>query len=61
MRWSLVALVALAIAGGYAVSGVVGGESAQVAHGKYLVLSADAPFGSASGASRNASCAGSPS
>src|SRR5215472_9557237 len=37
MRWSLVALAALAIAGGYAVSGVVGAERAQVAHGKYLV------------------------
>ena len=37
MRWSLVALAALAIAGGYAVSGVVGADSAQVAHGKYLV------------------------
>src|SRR5262249_27005387 len=37
MRWSLAALAALAIAGGYAVSGVVGAESAQVAHGKYLV------------------------
>jgi len=37
MRWSLVALTALAIAGGYAVSGVLGAESAQVAHGKYLV------------------------
>jgi hypothetical protein len=37
MRWSLVALVALAIAGGYAVSRGVGAESAQLAHGKYLV------------------------
>ena len=37
MRWGLVALAALAIVGGYAVSGVVGAESAQVAHGKYLV------------------------
>jgi mono/diheme cytochrome c family protein len=37
MRWSLVALAGLAIAGGYAVSGVDGAESAQVAHGKYLV------------------------
>ena len=37
MRWSLVALAALAIAGGYAVSRGVGAESAQVAHGKYLV------------------------
>src|SRR5215469_14574390 len=37
MRWSLVALAALAIAGGYAVSGVVGAERAQIAHGKYLV------------------------
>src|SRR6516165_3212409 len=36
MRWSLVALAALAIAGGYAVSGVVGAERA-IAHGKYLV------------------------
>ena len=37
MRWSLVALTALAIAGGYAVSGGVGAESARLAHGKYLV------------------------
>src|SRR5262244_2208372 len=37
MRWSLGALAALAIAGGCAVSGVAGAESAQVAHGKYLV------------------------
>ena len=37
MRWSLVALAALAIAGGYAVSRGVGAESAQLAHGKYLV------------------------
>ena len=37
MRWGLIALAALAIVGGYAVSGVVGAESAQVAHGKYLV------------------------
>src|SRR5262250_1470398 len=37
MRWSLVALAALAIAGGCAVSGVAGAESAQLAHGKYLV------------------------
>jgi mono/diheme cytochrome c family protein len=37
MRWSLVALAALAIAGGYAVSRGVGAESPQVAHGKYLV------------------------
>src|SRR6516164_5099859 len=37
MRWSLVALAALAVAGGYAMSGVIGAESAQVAHGKYLV------------------------
>src|SRR5262249_4808233 len=37
MRWSLVALAALAIAGGYAVSGVVGAESAHVTHGKCLV------------------------
>ena len=36
MRCSLVALAALAIPGGYAVSGVVGAERAQVAHGKYL-------------------------
>src|SRR5262249_61804365 len=37
MRWLLVALAALAIAGGYAVPRGVGAESAQVAHGKYLV------------------------
>jgi mono/diheme cytochrome c family protein len=37
MRWSLVALAALAIAGGYAVSRGVAAESAQLAHGKYLV------------------------
>src|SRR5262249_29364113 len=37
MRWSLVALAAFAIAGGYAVSRGVGAERAQVAHGKYLV------------------------
>ena len=37
MRWSLVAFAALAVTGGYAVSGVVGAERGQVAHGKYLV------------------------
>jgi mono/diheme cytochrome c family protein len=37
MRWSLVTLAALAIAGAYAGSGVAGAKSAQVAHGKYLV------------------------
>src|SRR5262249_45977917 len=35
--WSLVAFAALAIAGGYAVSGVLGAERAQIAYGKYLV------------------------
>jgi mono/diheme cytochrome c family protein len=38
MRWSLVALAALAIAGGCAVSRAVKAESPQAAHGKYLVL-----------------------
>jgi mono/diheme cytochrome c family protein len=37
MRWSLVALAALTTAGGYAVSRGAGAESAQLAHGKYLV------------------------
>jgi hypothetical protein len=36
MRWSLVALAALAIAGGYAVSRGVGAESAQLAIAQYL-------------------------
>src|SRR5262245_56604338 len=37
MRWSLVALAVVALAG-YVVSRGVGAESPQVAHGKYLVL-----------------------